>query len=98
MQTCGKLQCEDAMCNYFATKIANFGKIKVVFTYCTNLIQNDTQASTNFVWISWWKSVENLERYEMLYRYAHNGDSSNYSTIYSKLDSYDETVGHDLVG
>lgn len=47
MQTCGKLQCEDAMCNYFATKIANFRKIKVVFTYCTNLIQNDTQASVN---------------------------------------------------
>lgn len=37
MQTCGKLQCEDAMCNYFATKIANFSDIKVVFTYCTNL-------------------------------------------------------------
>lgn len=47
MQTCGKLQREDAMCNYFATKIANLRKIKVVFTYCTNLIQNDTQASVN---------------------------------------------------
>lgn len=37
------------MCNYFANlpKIANLRKIKVVFTYCTNLIQNDTQASVN---------------------------------------------------
>lgn len=42
--------------------------------------------------------MENLERYEMLYQYTQNGDSSNYSTIYSKLDSYDEIVGHDLVG
>lgn len=52
--------------------------------------------NTNVVWVSWLKSVENLEKnYEMLYRYAHNGDSSNYSTIYFKLDSYDETVDHD---
>lgn len=102
MQTWGKLQCEDATCNYFAnlSKIANFRKIKVFFTYCTNLTQKDIKANvkytnTTFVWESWWQSVENLERYEMLYRYAHNGDSSNYSTIYSKLDSYDETVHND---
>lgn len=42
--------------------------------------------------------MENLERYEMFYRYVYNGDLLNYSIIYFKFDFYDEIVGYDLVG